>query len=289
VNEAGLKNFEFCLKLLVKIEDEKGNLISTFLSIYKNLISKRFDEIFAMKENNFEIDFLTYSKIYDNFEFGINENEFIFYEKEIKELNNKDAKDSVNASKDIKFNNISSKKLKKGTLIWMIKKIVETIFPFINSSYESFVSLFGKECTSEMNILLVMIIETFFKKLNDFVQQTPEIDSIFFKESLTCFFYPFCDSLQKINDDMIEFDRITEKILAENRVVTNIYLRNIYSKFIERNCFFVRESLHSLNSQLQSSKFNRQFFISESQTVFKKSMENILDFISLVKVTFMLT
>jgi hypothetical protein len=242
-----------------------------------------------MKENNFEIDFLTYSKIYDNFEFGINENEFIFYEKEIKELNNKDAKDSVNASKDIKFNNISSKKLKKGTLIWMIKKIVETIFPFINSSYESFVSLFGKECTSEMNILLVMIIETFFKKLNDFVQQTPEIDSIFFKESLTCFFYPFCDSLQKKNDDMIEFDRITEKILAENRVVTNIYLRNIYSKFIERNCSFVRESLHSLNSQLQSSKFNRQFFISESQTVFKKSMENILDFISLVKVTFMLT
>jgi len=289
VNEAGLKNFEFCLKLLVKIEDEKGNLISTFLSIYKNLISKRFDEIFAMKENNFEIDFLTYSKIYDNFEFGINENEFIFYEKEIKELNNKDAKDSVNASKDIKFNNISSKKLKKGTLIWMIKKIVETIFPFINSSYESFVSLFGKECTSEMNILLVMIIETFFKKLNDFVQQTPEIDSIFFKESLTCFFYPFCDSLQKINDDMIEFDRITEKILAENRVVTNIYLRNIYSKFIEKNCSFVRESLYSLNSQLQSSKFNRQFFISESQTVFKKSMENILDFISLVKVTFMLT
>jgi len=289
VNEAGLKNFEFCLKLLVKIEDEKGNLISTFLSIYKNLISKRFDEIFAMKENNFEIDFLTYSKIYDNFEFGINENEFIFYEKEIKELNNKDAKDSVNASKDIKFNNISSKKLKKGTLIWMIKKIVETIFPFINSSYESFVGLFGKECTGEMNILLVMIIETFFKKLNDFVQQTPEIDSIFFKESLTCFFYPFCDSLQKINDDMIEFDRITEKILAENRVVTNIYLRNIYSKFIEKNCSFVRESLYSLNSQLQSSKFNRQFFISESQTVFKKSMENILDFISLVKVTFMLT
>jgi len=275
------------LKLLVKIEDEKGNLISTFLSIYKNLISKRFDEIFAMKENNFEIDFLTYSKIYDNFEFGINENEFIFYEKEIKELINKDAKDSVNASKDIKFNNISSKKLKKGTLIWMIKKIVETIFPFINSSYESFVGLFGNECTSEMNILLVMIIETFFKKLNDFVQQTPEIDSIFFKESLTCFFYPFCDSLQKINDELIEFDRITEKILSENRVVTNIYLRNIYSKFIEKNCSFMRESLHSLNTQLQSSKFNRQFFISESQTVFKKSLENILDFINLVKVTFM--
>ncbi len=275
------------MKLLVKIEDEKGNLISTFLSIYKNLISKRFDEIFAMKENNFEIDFLTYSKIYDNFEFGINENEFIFYEKEIKELINKDAKDSVNASKDIKFNNISSKKLKKGTLIWMIKKIVETIFPFINSSYESFVGLFGNECTSEMNILLVMIIETFFKKLNDFVQQTPEIDSIFFKESLTCFFYPFCDSLQKINDELIEFDRITEKILSENRVVTNIYLRNIYSKFIEKNCSFMRESLHSLNTQLQSSKFNRQFFISESQTVFKKSLENILDFINLVKVTFM--
>lgn len=282
VNEAGLKNFEFCLKLLVKIEDEKGNLISTFISIYKNLISKRFDEIFAMKENNFEIDFLTYSKIYDNFEFGINENEFIFYEKEIKEL--KDLKESVNASKDIKFSNISSKKLKKGTLIWMIKKIVENIFPFINSSYESFTCLFGKEYTHDMNVLLVMIIETFFKKLNDFVQQTPEIDSIFFKESLTCFFYPFCESLQRINDDLIDFDKLTEKILSENKIVTNVYLRNIYSKFLERNCSLIRESLISLKSQVESNKFNKQSFISESQSVYKKSLDNILEFINVVKV-----
>jgi len=284
VNEAGLKNFEFCLKLLVKIEDEKGDLISTFLSIYKNLISKRFDEIFAMKENNFEIDFLTYSKIYDNFEFGINENEFIFYEKEIRELNNKDIKDSVNASKDIKFTNISSKKLKKGTLIWMVKKIVETIFPFINSTYESFLGLFGKDSTSEINKLLYMIIETFFHKLNDLVQQSYDIDCIFFKEALICFFYPFCEHLQKINDELIEFDNLTERIVSENRHVTNIYLRNMYSKFLEKNCAFMKESLLSVNSQLQTNKFNKQYFIVESQQIYKKSLDSILDFINIIKV-----
>jgi hypothetical protein len=102
---------------------------------------------------------------------------------------------------------------------------------------------------------------------------------------LTCFFYPFCESLQKINDELIEFDRITDKILSENRIVTNIYLRNIYIKFIEKNCSIMRESLHSLNTQLKSSKFDRQFFVLESQVVYKKSLENILDFINLVKVS----
>ena len=270
--------------MLVKIEDEKTDLISTFISIYKSVISKRFDEIFAMKENNFEIDFLTYTKIYDNFEFGINENEFIFYEKEIKEMNSKDNKDNNNLSKDIKLSSITSKKLKKGTLIWMVKKIVESIFPFINSSYESFVNLFGKESTFEINKLLIMIIETYFKKVNDVVLNTNDIDCIFFKESLTCFLYPFCENLQKINDDSLQFDELTDKIICENRAVTNIYLRNIYLIFLEKNCNFIRDSLNKVNSQLQSNKFSKQYFINEAQNLYKKSLDSILDFTNLLKV-----
>lgn len=279
-----MKNFEFSLKLLVKIEDEKTDLISTFISIYTSLISKRFDEIFAMKENNFEIDFITYSKIYDNFEFGINENEFIFYEKEIKEINSKDIKEINNVSKDIKFSNISSKKLKKGTLIWMVKKIVESIFPFINSSHESFVNLFGKESTVEMNKLYHWIVDTFFRKVNDVILNTNDIDCIFFKESLTCFFYPFCESLQKINDEFLQFDLLTEKIVLENRSVTNAFLRNMFSIFLQKNCNFMRDSLNMVNSQLQSNKFSKQFFINESQILYKKSLDTILEFINLLKV-----
>ena len=237
-----------------------------------------------MKENNFEIDFLTYTKIYDNFEFGINENEFIFYEKEIKEMNSKDNKDNNNLSKDIKLSSITSKKLKKGTLIWMVKKIVESIFPFINSSYESFVNLFGKESTFEINKLLIMIIETYFKKVNDVVLNTNDIDCIFFKESLTCFLYPFCENLQKINDDSLQFDELTDKIICENRAVTNIYLRNIYLIFLEKNCNFIRDSLNKVNSQLQSNKFSKQYFINEAQNLYKKSLDSILDFTNLLKV-----
>lgn len=282
VTEAGLKQFEFCLKLLVKIEDDRNDLISTFISIYKHIINKKFDEIFAMRENNFEIDFITYSKIYDNFEFGINENEFIFYEKQVKEIANKDVKENI--SKDIKFTSITSKKLKKGTFIWMIKKITETVFPFIISSYDSFSSLFGKEFTQEMNKLLNTIVETFFKKVQDFVHSTMEIDCVFFKEGLSCFFSQFCDCLQKINDENIQFDQITEKIVSENKVVTNAYLRNSYSKFLETNCSFLKDSLGSIVTNA-SYKFNKQAFITEANQVFKKSLESILEFINLLKVT----
>ena len=283
VNEASLKNFEFCLKLLVKIEDDKSDLISTFISIYKNVISKRFDEIFAMKENNFEIDLITYSKIFDNFEFGINENEFIFYEKEIKEIVSKDNKEIANVSKDIKFSNITSKKLKKGTLIWMVKKINEVVFPFILSSYESFVNLFGKE-TVEINKIYFLIIEIFFKKVFDFVQSTMDIDCVFFKESLTCFFYPFCENLQKINDENIQFQDLTDKLIADNRILTNLFLKNIYSRFLEKNCIFTKDALNSVLHQLQTNKFSKQIFVSEAQVLYKKSFDSILDFYNTLKV-----
>ena len=37
-----------------------------------------------MKDGVEEITFETYNKIYDNYEFAINENDFLFYETEIK-------------------------------------------------------------------------------------------------------------------------------------------------------------------------------------------------------------
>lgn len=46
----------------------------------------------------------------------------------------------------------------------------------------------------------------------------------------------------------------------------------------------MRDSLNMVNSQLQSNKFSKQFFINESQILYKKSLDTILEFINLLKV-----
>src|SRR5690348_10593405 len=122
-NEFSLEMFDMCLKLLVKIEEDKSELIMTFIDRYKYLISRKFDEIFGMKEGVTEIDYNTYMKIYDNFEFAINENEFLFYEQQIAEINN-------NPSNDKSIKNLTSKLFKKGTFIWICKKVNENIISF---------------------------------------------------------------------------------------------------------------------------------------------------------------
>ena len=72
-NESNFELFDLCLILLVKIEDDKSELISIFIDRYRYLVNKKFDEIFGMREGVSEINFFSYIKIYDNYEFAINE------------------------------------------------------------------------------------------------------------------------------------------------------------------------------------------------------------------------
>ena len=121
------------------------------------------DEIFSYQEGINEIDFYTYSQIYTNYEFSINENEFLFYESQIKELNkeyvkekkdiieNKEKKNELKENenvfslekkiqKDKNLFGLSSKYFKKGTLIWIVKKLDENVFqPLFSKSYKSFI------------------------------------------------------------------------------------------------------------------------------------------------------
>ena len=146
-NEFHREKFETCLNLLVKINEDKEELIKIFIERYQYLLSQKYDKLFSMKEGVDEIDYETYSKIYDNYEFAINENDFMFYEEQIKVNSN-----AVQNNTTINLRTLSSKYFKKGTFIWICKQIAENIISqLMISVYKSYIELFGEDTIDNMN------------------------------------------------------------------------------------------------------------------------------------------
>ncbi len=276
---------------MVKIEEDHTSLKTNLIDRYKYLISKKYDEIFSLNEGVSEINFQIFNKIYDNYEFAINENEYLFYEHQLEEirlkeketnlniidsigstLNNNDNRSENNSSLNkinllsnqnsitnnltlnVNSNNVniqiagtnggnvdcrklSSKFFKKGTFIWICKKIEENVIEnYLISSYKFFTKLFKDDEKKYLESLYNYTIDLFFKKLNDLIEKNKdfkEIDSIFLKEGLSCFYYPFCEALQKINcNKIIKNGIIAQKILTYNEKILNNYLKNFFLNYI---------------------------------------------------------
>ena len=180
-----------------------------------------------MKDGVSEIDFSTYAKIYDNYEFAINENEFLFYESQIENSENKD-KNIIPANfNSSTIRNLYSKYFKKGTFIWICKKIQENvILNILSLSHKIFLNLFDKKHSKVIESLYNYVIDIFNKKVNDIIEKsknnfklnsqggyicTP--DPVFFKEGILSFYFSFCETLQKINNENINSEQLSENIL----------------------------------------------------------------------------
>jgi hypothetical protein len=329
-NEFSLDLFELCLSLLVKLEDDNSELILTFIDRFKFLIVKKFDELFSLKESVNEIDFHVYMKIYDNYEFAINENEFLFYESQILEL--KELNQEVGGKAQLTIKNLQSKYFKKGSFIWICKKIQEVIIQqYVSKFYELFTNLFIKSqghqhenhlitpglglnsaqtntntnntsrLTQHLNLLFIHIIEVFNKKVKDLIYKSHlkienNIDPIFFKEGLTSFYYPFCEVMQKLNDENLNSKSFESSVLENNTKLTEIYLSNLHSKFIIKVCetisngvINVREGINSNTNQFEDTKsyhsanFNKIKLNNEAMLTFNKVTHILVDFIAQVK------
>ena len=232
-------------------------------------MSKKFDEICSMKENVNEIDFNTYLKIYDNFEFAINENEFLFYENQILE----EGVFKENQRYELNLKTLTSKYFKKGSFIWICKKIQEQIFPYFFIAYNSFNNLFGKN-TSPLNVFFNNVIEIFEKKVKSL--KLDNIDPIFFKEGLISFYYPFCEVMDKINDELITKQELTEKISVNNSVLVNHYIISFYKVFVTK--------VSNLFASSNKDKYSKEIFQSEATTLYNKILTLIIENISLFKV-----
>lgn len=302
-NEFELEKFEICLGLLVKIEDDKEELKKTFIQRYQFIISSKYDSLFSLKEGVNEIDYTVYSKIYDNYEFAINENDFLFYEEQIK-----DGKSDVNIAQgsgininpnktsSINISKLSSKFFKKGTFIWTCKKISEDVLnKLLYQAYQSYVELFGKTSTEKLNDLLKHSVTAFYYKITSYLEKNKyatslELDPIFFREGLMCFYKSVLfELLEKCNDEEINALELKNTILGNNQSLIKDYLSNLYCTLIASLCKEVKQRLDviSSSSPIQSNEseiktfyhFNKDIYTSQVASFFSP-YQNIITFYS---------
>ena len=283
-NEFEIEKFEKCLSLLVKIEDDKKDLIKIFIDRYQYLITCQYDKLFAMKDGVEEITFETYNKIYDNYEFAINENDFLFYETEIKNRQQQmqNALPNLNDfSKKLNLSSLGSKFLKKGTFIWISKKVCENILSqLMVNCYESYKSLFGIETTDNINPLFNQCVANFNLKIKNCLDKIKEkneplLDPEFFRDGLYSFQKAFEENLlSKIKDEKINGKKYILDISENNKTLLNIYFVNMHEEFIKRITNKINKSLtHIINvnksiyEEINSDSFiklNKNLFESEA-------------------------
>jgi hypothetical protein len=288
-NEFEIEKFEKCLSLLVKIEDDKKDLIKIFIDRYQYLITCQYDKLFAMKDGVEEITFETYNKIYDNYEFAINENDFLFYETEIKNRQQQmqNALPNLNDfSKKLNLSSLGSKFLKKGTFIWISKKVCENILSqLMVNCYESYKSLFGIETTDNINPLFNQCVANFNLKIKNCLDKIKEkneplLDPEFFRDGLYSFQKAFEENLlSKIKDEKINGKKYILDISENNKTLLNIYFVNMHEEFIKRITNKINKSLtHIINvnksiyEEINSDSFiklNKNLYETEANGFYK--------------------
>ena len=299
-NEFEIEKFEKCMSLLVKIEDDKKDLIKIFIDRYQYLITCQYDKLFAMKDGVEEISFETYNKIYDNYEFAINENDFLFYETEIKnrqqQIQNPIPSNLNDFSKKLNLSSLGSKFMKKGTFIWICKKVCENILSqLMVNCYQSYKSLFGIDTTDNINTLFNQCATNFNLKVKNTLDKIKEkneplLDPEFFRDGLYSFQKAFEENLlSKIIDEKINGKKFLKDILENNKILLNIYFVNMHEEFIKQIANKINKSLsHIINvnksiyEEINSDSFiklNKNLFEGEIN-IFYKSIEELFSLYS---------
>ena len=305
-NEFEIENFEKCLSLLVKIEDDKKDLIKIFIDRYQYLISCQYDKLFSTKDDVEEISFETYNKIYDNYEFAIKEDDFLFYENEIKNREKNMAQPqipnpmAIDFSKKLNLSALGSKFLKKGTFIWICKKVCENILSHLMvNCHKSYKSLFGEDSIDNINTLFNQCVANFNQKIKNTLDKIKEknqplLDPEFFRDGLYSFHKAFSENLlNEIKDEKINGNKYMSDISENNKNLLNIYFINMHEEFIKQVTSKINKSLDniikfnkSIYDELNSESFirlNRNLFENEVNGFYKYVEELFLSYSKQIK------
>jgi hypothetical protein len=284
-NEFEIENFEKCLSLLVKIEDDKKDLIKIFIDRYQYLITCQYDKLFSTKDDVEEISFETYNKIYDNYEFAIKEDDFLFYENEIKnreknlslnQIPNSSSMTLSDFSKKLNLSSLASKFLKKGTFIWICKKVCENILSqLMVNCYNSYKSLFGEDTTDNINTLFNQCVSNFNQKIKNTLDKVKEknqplLDPEFFRDGLYSFHKAFNENLlSKVQDEKINGAKYMSDISENNKNLLNIYFVNMHEEFIKQVTSKINNSLEKI------IKFNKSIYDEANSESFIRLNKNL--------------
>ena len=284
-NEFEIENFEKCLSLLVKIEDDKKDLIKIFIDRYQYLITCQYDKLFSTKDDVEEISFETYNKIYDNYEFAIKEDDFLFYENEIKnreknlslnQIPNSSSLALSDFSKKLNLSSLASKFLKKGTFIWICKKVCENILSqLMVNCYNSYKSLFGEDTTDNINTLFNQCVSNFNQKIKNTLDKVKEknqplLDPEFFRDGLYSFHKAFNENLlSKVQNEKINGAKYMSDISENNKNLLNIYFVNMHEEFIKQVTSKINNSLEKI------IKFNKSIYDEANSESFIRLNKNL--------------
>ena len=301
-NEFEIDNFEKCLSLLVKIEDDKKDLIKIFIDRYQYLISCQFDQLFSTKDDVEEISFETYNKIYDNYEFAIKEDDFLFYENEIKNREKNVVQPPItnsiaisDFSKKLNLSSLGSRFLKKGTFIWICKKVCEKILTeLMGKCYKNYKSLFGEDSIDNINTLFNQCVNNFNQKIKNTLDKVKEknqplLDPEFFRDGLYSFYKSFNeDLLNKIKDEKINGAKFLSIISENNKNLLNMYFINMHEEFIKQVTSKINKSLENIIKINKSiyDELNNESFIRLNKNLLENEVSGIYKYIEELFLTY---
>ena len=189
-------------------------------------------------------------------------------------------------SKKLNLSSLGSKFLKKGTFIWISKKVCENILSqLMVNCYESYKSLFGIETTDNINPLFNQCVANFNLKIKNCLDKIKEkneplLDPEFFRDGLYSFQKAFEENLlSKIKDEKINGKKYILDISENNKTLLNIYFVNMHEEFIKRITNKINKSLtHIINvnksiyEEINSDSFiklNKNLYETEANGFYK--------------------
>ena len=211
----------------------------------------------------------------------------MFYETEIKnrqqQKQNPIPSNLNDFSKKLNLTSLGSKFLKKGTFIWIYKKVCENILSHLMiNCYQSYKSLFGEEATDNINTLFNQCVDNFnliIKNTLDKIKEKnePLLDPEFLRDGLYSFHKTFNDNLlSKIVDEKINPKKFMFDLSENNKTLLNIYFVNMHEEYIKKVTNKINKSLsHFMNvNKSISEEINTDSFIKLNKNLYKTEINS---------------
>ena len=198
-------------------------------------------------------------------------------------------------SKKLNLSSLGSRFLKKGTFIWICKKVCEKILTeLMGKCYKNYKSLFGEDSIDNINTLFNQCVNNFNQKIKNTLDKVKEknqplLDPEFFRDGLYSFYKSFNeDLLNKIKDEKINGAKFLSIISENNKNLLNMYFINMHEEFIKQVTSKINKSLENIIKINKSiyDELNNESFIRLNKNLLENEVSGIYKYIEELFLTY---